>query len=427
MISKQESVDLARGRHPWLVAALWACTASWAFEAPLELSSAEVLALAADPAVRQIEAQSEALRERAISASQLPDPKLKLGANALPLDTFDLNQEQMTQLQVGYQQRFLPGDTLELRGQEFSVRAHSLADRAADQRLLTLRSLREDYLEVLYQQRAGEIVDQARTLFEELLDVSQDYYATGRSQQQDVYRAKLELSRLEDRATRVAQAEGVARARLAVWVGKAAYRRLPRDWPGLSNPDSVLEMTAGIEQHPRLRAWHQQVIASELGVDVARQQYRPGWMLDITYGNRSGHNLDGSARADFLSAMVTIDLPLFRARRQDRELAATLKEVDASIAARQDVYRQLQRAVEREWAALRRLDERLVLFAERLLPDAQANSEASLAAYQSGVSDFTTLMRARITEYELRLDHARAQADQLITKTRLLYLSGEES
>jgi len=399
----------------------------WAEEAPLGLKEAEALALAADPAVQQLQAQAAALRERAVSRAQLPDPKLKLGAMNLPVDTFDRSDVPMTQMQVGVQQRFPPGDTLQLRGQQTEARADSLSDRAIDQKLITLRSLREDYLEVLYQVEAGRIIDDARSLFEELLAVSTDYYGTGRSQQQDVFRAELELSRLDDRSTRVTQAEEMARARLAVWIGEAAYRPLSSVWPELDRPQPLAELVAGIERHPRIRFFHKQVLASEIGVDVARENYKPGWMLDVTYGARNGQDLDGTSRPDFLSAMVSIDLPLFRANRQDRELAASSRDVDASTAARQDAYRQLQRAADREWAAYRRLEERLKLFTEHLLPEARDNSRASLAAYQSGVSEFTTLVRARITEYELQLDYARARIDQKIARARLIYLSGDPS
>jgi outer membrane protein TolC len=409
------------------VVAIFASFSLWASDVPLELGAAEALAVAADPAVRQIQAQADALGERAVSRAQLPDPKLKLGAAALPVNSFDLDQEPMTQLQLGFQQRFLPGDTLELRGEQMATRSNAMSEHASDQQLQTLRSLREDYLEVNYQQRVGDIIDKARVLFEELVQVTQDHYATGRTQQQDVYRAKLELSRLDDRATRNAQSEEMARARLAVWIGEVAYGPLANDWPGLTAPKPLAVLIDTLDQHPMLRAMQGQVSVAELGVEVARQQYKPGWMLDVTYGDRSGQNLNGSARSDFITAMVSVDLPMFKGKRQDRELAATLKDVDASMAARQNAHRKLQRAAEREWAALKRLDERLALFDERLLPDARANSDSSLEAYQSGVGDITSLMRAQITEYELQLNHARARVDQLITRARLLYLSGDRS
>ena len=48
-------------------------------------------------------------------------------------------------------------------------------------------------------------------------------------------------------------------------------------------------------------------------------------------------------------------------------------------------------------------------------------------AFQDAVDDLTTLMRARINEYELKLSHAALRADEVITRARLLYLQGETS
>jgi len=50
---------------------------------------------------------------------------------------------------------------------------------------------------------------------------------------------------------------------------------------------------------------------------------------------------------------------------------------------------------------------------------------ASFEAYQSSVGDLTTLLRAQITEFELRLGQARLQAEILKTQARLLYLEGD--
>jgi hypothetical protein len=46
-------------------------------------------------------------------------------------------------------------------------------------------------------------------------------------------------------------------------------------------------------------------------------------------------------------------------------------------------------------------------------------------AYQSSVADLTTLLRTRITEFNLQLEHASLQAEVLKTRARLLYLEGE--
>ena len=83
--------------------------------------------------------------------------------------------------------------------------------------------------------------------------------------------------------------------------------------------------------------------------------------------------------------------------------------------------------VDQNIAALAREQERLSLYEEHLLPQAAYNAETAFVDYQDAVDDLTTLMRARIGEYELKLSHAALRADEIITRARLLYLQGEVS
>lgn len=402
---------------------LWASSPLMAAE--LTLLQAQQTALDNDPSVRQFTLSAQALRERSVAQSQLPDPSLKLGANALPIDTFDLDQEPMTQLQVGVRQRFLPGRTLALQGARLRASAEALDHSALNQALQILQQVREEFVEVVYLTAADAILVQARAVFSELETIVREYYANGRAQQQDVYRAELERSRIDDRRVRIQQAEREARARLAVWLGDLAYRPVVASWPALSDPPDQATLESAIDNHPALRSIDERVRAAHTGVDIAREQYKPGWALDVTYGDRSGQDPTGMARSDFLFASVTIDLPVFPANRQDRELAASQLEADAQQEQHADVRRQLLRRTQRQWAALEELDRRLALFDSELLPQAALNSEASMASYQADVGDFTTLMRARLTQYELQLDQARAIADRLVAVARLHYIAGE--
>jgi outer membrane protein TolC len=72
-----------------------------------------------------------------------------------------------------------------------------------------------------------------------------------------------------------------------------------------------------------------------------------------------------------------------------------------------------------------RLGERSALYESRLLQVSTANAQASLKAYQSGVTEFTTLMRARITDLDVRLADLRIRVDHAKAQASLLYLAGE--
>jgi outer membrane protein TolC len=176
--------------------------------------------------------------------------------------------------------------------------------------------------------------------------------------------------------------------------------------------------------HPRILALQKNISAAETGVELARQRYKPEFAVDLTYGGRGGTNPDGSSRTDLLTLMVVMDVPLFTGNRQDRVVAAQVAESSAVTYMRDDVLRRMRSEVEYHVATYEKQRERIDLFENTLLPQAEFSSEASLEAYQSAIEDLTTLLRTRITEFDLQLEHARLQAEVLKTQARLKYLEG---
>lgn len=401
---------------------------AWAQEPVLDLAAAERLAREQDRSAPALQAGAEALQERAVAAGQLPDPKLKLGAMNFPTDSFDRGQEAMTQLQIGVQQAFPPGASRQLKQQRITAMAEASSAGAADQARTVQREVRERYLELYYQWQAGRTVAASRNLFEQLREVTEYQYAAGRKNQQDVLRANVELALLEDRNTRIDTETDRARAALARLIGPdAALRPLAEAFPELPPLPTLLSLEQGLDAHPVMQMEGSRVAAGALGVDLAREQYKPAWMLDLTYGERTGDNPNGSARSDFLSAMVTLDLPLFTDKRQDRLLSAEQQELAATQLKREDRRRELQRMLAADYAEWTRLGQRLDRYADEVLPQAQQNASASLHAYQSGVTDFSGVMRARLTELDSRLTALRLRVDRARAQARLLYLSGESS
>lgn len=396
-------------------------------EAPLSLSDAERMALARDPLIEARREQVQALQERAVAEGQLPDPQLKFGLMNFPTDTFARDQEAMTQVQLGVQQMFPRGSSLKLKEKRTRAFAEGARSQMREQDLLLRKTVRRDWLDAYYWVRAGEVLRANRDVFEELVQITEVYYASGRRQHQDVTRAELELGLLEDRLVQTQSMEEAARARLAKWIGaEAALRPLPETLPGLPAMGARETLRARLADHPLMDGEDAQVLAGRLGVDLARQDYKPGWMVDVTYGFRDGQNPNGTERADFLSAMVSVDIPLFTGKRQDRRLAASRHELGAARNRREERLLQLTRMLDESWVTSTRLAERLDRFDTYLLPKAHENAQAALHDYQSEVGDFTTLMRARIHELDTRLKALRLRVDLAKTQADLLYLQGEE-
>lgn len=387
--------------------------------APLSLVEAEKLALSNDPLVSRFTALSSSLQDQAIADAQLPDPTLQFGLQNLPLDTLSRTQDDMTQIELGVQQSFPAGDTLKHRSEKTAALGSAEQARAREEARKVLREVRSSWLEVYYQTQAAKLVRQTQKLFSEVVDVTQSQYGAGFVTQQDVLSADLELSLLKDRETSIEAEREVAQAALGKWIGSHEFKRpLPQEWPVLKAIPARAEIEAHLIDHPLMQAEEALVHASQSEVKVAREQYKPSWGVGVSYGQRED-------RADMLSAMVTMDVPLFTDKRQDRRLAASQQQAYAAHYARADRRRELLHMLETEYAAWERLNERLLRYEKELVPQAGQNSEVALATYQSGVTDFPTLMRARITALETQLQLLRLRVDHAKAQVNLLYLADE--
>lgn len=397
-----------------------------ASRADLDIDETLRLALADDPVIAARQARSQAHSDNAVADGQLPDPTLKTGLYNLPLDDFELDEEPTTQLRLGLVQSFPRGRTRHFRRERSEWLAASEAAAAESAELQLVRDVRNSFLELYYQVLAERIVTDARELFAQLVDITRSHYASGRVSQQDVLRSSLELSRLDDRRTQIRTAAEHSRAELAKWIGDAALLPVSTMFPELPSLPAKPVIEDALTEHPVIRQEMSKLEAENRAVRIAREQYKPGWSAGLEYRKRFGDDPDGSDRADMMAAMVSLDLPLFPKNRQDRRLAASLQQAGAIQLSLDDRLRELQRMLESDYASWQRLGERLQLYESQLQQEAAANAQASLKAYQSGVTEFSTLMRARITDLDVQLEALRIRVDRARAQSSLLYLAGDK-
>lgn len=394
----------------------------------LQLSDVERIALNDDPLVAAGKLRSESMLETSVADAQLSDPKLRFGLYNLPLDTYELDQEPTTQLRFGIQQAFPRGDTRELKQKQGESRALAEKARVDEIQRQVSRSVREQFLELYYQTQAERIVEQTRALFSQLVKITESHYASGRVSQQDVIRAELELSRLDDRATHIRNQQDRSRADLAKWMGDDAYRPITNRFPELDALPEFQAIENALIHHPTIAIANARLDAEKHAINIAKAQYSPGWSLGLEYRKRFGDNPDGSDRTDMMAAMVTMDVPLFTKQRQDRRVSASQMRAESVRFMRDDRLRELKSMFDRSRADWTRLGERKQVYQQHLLREAKANAQAALKAYQSGVTEFSSLMRARITELDVRLQDLRISVDRARAQARLHYLvSGDNS
>jgi outer membrane protein, heavy metal efflux system len=386
----------------------------------LTLTSAVALAVDGNPGLDELRQRAQAAAAMPSQAGSLPDPRITLGTANLPVDSFALGQEPMTQLQLGISQSFPFPGKLALRREMAESEAAAAADTMQEAQLRLVRDVRNAWWELFYLDRAASTIERNRDLLRQLVDVARVKFEVGRGLQQDVLLAQVELARLQDLAIQIAGMRATTSARMNALLARPAEAPvlLPATFDAaLPKIPTQAQLEAQAEQS---RAWlgqaRHQLDAARSAQELARKEYFPEFGVSVNYGWREGRNADGSQRADFATAMLSFSVPLFAAAKQDHLVAQRRAESSARERALEDARNRVRADISVASADYRRTRDELSLLDAGILPQTRQAVASMLAGYQVNKVDFLTLVRTQITLYNYETQRWRAfsQAHQAL-------------
>jgi outer membrane protein TolC len=356
-------------------------------------------------------------------AAELPDPRLRLGIENLPVtgeDRFRYDRDFMTSRAVGIAQEFPNWDKREARNQRAARMRDVEGASLQAQRILVQRDVALAWLDAHYAERAREALERFAGQFRLQLDARASGIARGRLTAADGLMLRQAFEQANDRV--IDQERMVARARisLAALLGDAAGRPLagPPDTARLAHTrEHLVEELAA---HPQLRVLDHRESLARAEVELARSMRKSDLMVEVGYGQRRPY-FD-----NMLTVMVSIDLPWQAERRQDRDIASRLAEVEQARAMREDT-RRMHEAELRGWLAdFDSAQRRIERYEALLLPLAKERVGAALAAYQGGRSELSGVLeaeRAR-TETELGLIQSLIERGKAWVNLNFIYPQG---
>ena len=398
---------------------------------PLTLENAIRTALLGSPGLRAIQTRVKALAQIPAQQGALPDPNLSLRILNLPIDSFAVGQEGMTQLQLGLAQTFPFPGKLALLAAVAEDQASMAGYDVSEWQLRLVRDIRKLWWRLAYLDRAIDIVTANQDLLRQFLNVAQTKYRVGRGLQQDVLLAQLELSRLIERSLVLHNERQSEEARLNTLMGVSVGDniRLPKvideSLPPVTTLAELRKMAR--ESRPRLKGNDAAIAMAEAKVELARKDYYPDLVFSAGYGIRSGSNPDGSGRADLLSLGASINLPIFTSDRQDRQLDQYQKELLTRRFQKQDTQNRIEDEVTEAYQDYQLSREQVRLFNEGIIPQATQTVASMRSGYEVSKVDFLNLIRAQITlfDYQIRYWQTQSQAHEALA--RLMAAIGKES
>ncbi|OQW32787.1 MAG: hypothetical protein A4E19_05355 [Nitrospira sp. SG-bin1] len=376
---------------PWSVGA-----ADELVERRLELSSLIRELETVNPEIKAARQRWEAGQAAVPQAQTLPDPRLQLGYQRMPMVP-----PVVEGVMYGIGQEIPFPGKLKLKGEVAQRDAERMEQEYNATRLRLIAALKQAYYDLHFVHKSIDIVERNKALLTQFEKTAKARYSVGQAAQQDVFRAQVEISRVLDRLAVLDQRKESLHAAINRLLNR------PPDGP-LGTPEEVHSTILTIPLHelnqranefsPALLATAKSVDRSERSVSLAKRQYYPDF--DVTaLGIRNDKINDNGYQV-----MVGIKIPLFYETKQKQGVREALAGLEGAredfAAARQDLLFQVKDA----FVQAQRAERLITILRDAIIPQATLGLQAAQAGYAVGKVDFLTLLNSLLTLQDSQLE-----------------------
>jgi cobalt-zinc-cadmium efflux system outer membrane protein len=369
-------------------------------------------AVANNPELKAAQERADALGERPPQAASLDNPRLGLALMNLPVNSFSFAQEPMTQKGVTLTQRLpFPGKLplkRDIAGKDVDIAREQYLETRND----LIMQVKVTYRNLLLINKTIAVTKDNRDLLREFVKTAETRYAVGIGIQQDVLKARVELSKMID--VLITQQE--KKESLVARLNSLLYRSPETEVKEIEGLDmesltptpfaySVQELdTIAVENRPALISAKRMTEKSQLAVRLARKNYYPDFDVGVSYGQRVD-------RPDFVSGFVTVSIPLWHKTKEDRKVTeerANVRQAEEQYdSMKNEIFFRIKDAV----LKIRKYTDQVDLFKTGLIPQGRAALESAISGYSVNKVDFITLIDNQITLYNYQIEYYRALTD----------------
>ena len=367
----------------------------------LKLDDLVAEALQRNPELLAVQKKYEAARQRPSQAAALPDPVFSPGwnSNGNPLPGAQLGTNPTSNIGFAITQEIpFPGKQ-RLRGDIARKEADAQFEDLQLSQLSVISRVKQAFFRLQHSWAAREVLERNRELITTLLSITEVRYASGRVQQQDVFKAQVQLSLLETKVVQLEREQRLRQAELNSLLNRTPDTPMGKPAePHIGQMAGTLaELQAAAVQNSPLRLRDEKMTRrADLAVNLARKDYYPDYALSGGYYNQGGMPAFYTFRAD-------IRIPVnFRARQR-----AALTEQSQLLSSARHSYQataqSLNLRVADDYSSTVTSKRLMDLYRNTIIPQMRLAAESSLTSYETGAVDFLTVLSnfAAALDYEM--------------------------
>ena len=393
-----------------------------AADAPTSLAALFEEATRNNPDIRAARDAWQAAAQVPTQVSTPPDPQVTVQNLSVgsPRPFAGFSNSDFAYIGFGVSQDLPYPGKLKLKGEAARQDVAIGRDKLEAVRRDVVEQIQEAYLQIAYLQQVLEVLEHNGKILEEIERIADARYRVGQGTQQDVLKAQLERTKLlreiTDQRGVMNTQQALIRKLLNRPPGSAAITAEPlAETPLRYSADELLEKA---RQNPSVSAEQEMVKRQSLEVEMARKDRYPDFNVQFMW-----QHTDSQFR-DYYMLSFSTNLPIYRRRKLNAEMAQSLEELNRSRRAYESQVQSAFFDVRNQYIAAETASQKLRIYREGLIPQALATYQAGLASYQTGRLDFESLFSAFMDVLSFDSDYWKTLMEHETALARIAQITG---
>ena len=340
-----------------------------------------------NPEIQAARSRFEAATKRPSQAGTLPEPTASYTNLGVGHPFSRLNASDFAYQAFGVSQDFPFPGKLALASEEARREAESEQQNYRSVVLDRVAKLKVAYYEWLTLNKAIELTRKNGDLLSRFEEIARNRYTVGKGLQQDVLKAQLEVSTLQQQVEMLTEKRQRAEAEIASLL---AVPLVVLHAPGEIQPTSfsmpLEELLKSTADSPRVRAQQKLVDARAVGINRSLKDFRPDFGVNLQWQHT------GSNFPDYYMATVNVKIPIYYARKQRYALEESYSRLNEAKQNYQSVQQQANYQVKEQYLSIQSSERILNLYKTTLMPQASLTVDSAVSAYEVGSIDFLSLL-----------------------------------
>lgn len=400
-----------------------------AYAEEFSLFDLQNLVIKESPRLKSMELETEMMRRRIPVSSALEDPKLKIGINSVPLDSWSFKEEDMTTKEIGISQMIPLGGKLGIK-ESIAIKEYEKSkERLRKEKVEMLHMLRMNVYELFYIKSSLKILEEIKDYLKLLIESESAATKSGMGSLTNIVKANIEYTMVNEEIISLRQKEAEAKKKLSYLTGltemEIDIKMDDFSWVELVdiNPDEIREKI--FQNNPDLRLLAIEKEISEKEVTLRQKEYYPDLEIGISYMQRDDSPL-GMKRPDMVSAMAVLNIPIWYKKKNIPMIEEMQKKhgmVDSSI---KDKKNELVARLDTISSQLKKWKELYRLYKDELIPQNELALETILARYKTSSVEFMPVIDTIRMLLKYKKETVMIQKEYLINISELNSLMGVE-